>query len=413
MKPEAIPAPAIRVPSAAHRSKRIRLQWCTYALAFTAGPTAAVVATPSAQAQTYTVIHTFTGSPTDGANPYGNLLRDPKGNFYGTTFGGGASGAGTVFKVGNKGKESVSYNFIGGADGAGPAAGLVMDARGNLYGTTLAGGSHGFGTVFKVNSKGKEIVLYSFIGGKDGAGPAAGLVMDTKGNFYGTTFAGGAFSAGTVFKVNSKGKEIVLYSFTGGTDGSIPFAGLVLDAKGNLYGTTYEGGKSGLGTVFRVAKNGKEMVMHSFEGSDGELPGAGLMLDAKGNLYGTTSAGGGTGCGGGGCGTVFKVDDKGKASTLYRFLGGTDDGASPLSGLVRDARGNLYGTTTGGGGVVSAGTLFKVNDKGKETVLYSFTGGTDGASPQAGLVMDAKGNLYGTTSKGAASNSGTAFKITP
>jgi uncharacterized repeat protein (TIGR03803 family) len=236
--------------------------------------------------------------------------------------------------------------------------------------------------------------------------------MDAKGNLYGTTFAGGTSAAGTVFKVNSHGKEAVLYTFTGGTDGSIPFAGLVLDTAGNLYGTTYEGGTVGMGTVFKVTKAGKETVLHSFAGPEGALPQAGLIRDANGNLYGVASAAGGTGCGGGGCGTVFKVNSKGKETTLYHFLGGAD-GAGPVASLFMDAKGNLYGTTTAGGGATNAGTVFKVNRNGKETVLYSFTGGTDGASPQSGLVMDAKGNLFGTASSGGASKNGTLFKVHP
>jgi uncharacterized repeat protein (TIGR03803 family) len=409
MKSYAKLAWAKRITTATHRTKWVE-QRRAFAMALATGMMFAGL--PSLPAQTFKVVHTFAGSPEDGAHPYGSLAMDANGNIYGTTFAGGASDAGTVFKVGSKGKETVRYTFTGGDDGAGPSAGLIEDAKGNLYGTTQAGGSHGFGTVFKVNASGKETVLYSFAGGKDGSGPSAGLIRDAKGNLYGTTFAGGASAAGTVFRVNSQGKETVLYSFTGGIDGSIPFGGLVSDTAGNLYGTTYEGGTSGMGTVFKLTKADKETVLHSFAGPEGVLPQAGLIRDAKGNLYGVASAAGGTGCGGGGCGTVFKVNSNGKETTLYHFLGGAD-GAGPVESLFMDAKGNLYGTTTAGGGATNAGTVFKVNRNGKETVLYSFTGGTDGASPQSGLVMDAKGNLFGTASSGGASKNGTLFKVHP
>jgi uncharacterized repeat protein (TIGR03803 family) len=253
-----------------------------------------------------TVLHSFTGSP-DGAGPIAGLVMDAKGNLYGTTYyGGGPDPTGTVFKVSKSGKETVLYSFCavsGCADGESPYVGLVMDAKGNLYGTTTGGGASGAGTVFKVTSKGKETVLYSFTGGADGAYPYAGLVMDAKGNLYGTTYYGGAggcdLGCGTVFKVTKAGKETVLYSFAGGTDGATPYAGLVMDAKGNLYGTTYYGGTStncylDCGTVFKVSSKGKETVLYSFTGgTDGAYPYFGfLVMDAKGNLYGTAYAGG-------------------------------------------------------------------------------------------------------------------------
>jgi uncharacterized repeat protein (TIGR03803 family) len=272
-----------------------------------------------------TVLHSFNGG-TDGAFANG-ILRDPKGNFYGTTGWGGSSqcnegngqGCGTVFELDTTGTESVLYSFTGaGGDGAIPSAGLVRDAKGNLYGTTEHGGNSGCddgngdgcGTVFKLDTTGKESVLYSFTGGADGANPYAGLVLDASGNLYGTTYGGGASGYGTVFKVDTKNNETVLYSFGGGTFGSNPYAGLVIDKKGNLYGTTFSGGASGYGTVFKVDKTGNETVLHSFANSDGANPGYGyLVRDTAGNLYGTTLQGGtsGTGCLGGGCGTVFKL----------------------------------------------------------------------------------------------------------
>ncbi len=370
---------------------------------------AAVLATPTAHAQAYNVLHSFTGSA-DGKTPYAGLVRDSSGNLYGTTSAGGASNFGTVFKVDTTGAETVLHSFTGG-DGKTPIGSLVLDPSGNLYGTTGAGGSSNSGTVFKVDTTGGETVVYSFKGGADGKTPLGGLVLDSSGNLYGTTSAGGSASSGTVFKVDTTGGETVLYSFTGGTDGKTPTGSLVRDAAGNLYGTTNDGGKayacflgySGCGVVFRVDTTDTETVLYTFTGGgDGGNPYyASLVLDAAGNLYGTTAAGGPSDFG-----TVFKLDAAGTETVLYSFGQG---GLEPFAGLVLDAGGNLYGTTTGGG--TGFGTVFKLDTAGKETLLHSF-GGPDGATPYAGLVLDASGNLYGTTSAGGAANLGTAFEIT-
>jgi uncharacterized repeat protein (TIGR03803 family) len=391
----------------------------------------AVLATGSAQAQIYTerVLYSFNSSP-DGQLPLAGLVRDAQGNLYGTTVGGGV-GCGTVFKVDATGNETVLYTFPGtGVDGSQPQAGLVLDAQGNLYGTTLSGGAYYmYGTVFKVDAAGNETVLHSFgrPGSDDGANPMAGLVRDAQGNLYGTTVNGG-HCCGTVFKVDSTGRETVLYNFTGGGDGQEPEAGLVLDAQGNLYGTTYYGGdrtcnaSRGCGTVFKLDATGNETVLHSFGsggGGDGSLPNAGLVRDAQGNLYGTTYYGGVNRCYAPnepyGCGTVFRVDTTGKETVLHSFgPGGGSDGSFPMAGLVRDAQGNLYGTTSSGGAYGYYGTVFKVDMTGRETVLHSFGAtGADGVQPEAGLVLDASGSLYGTTyHKGSAYGCcGTVFKL--
>ncbi len=311
-----------------------------------------------------------------------------------------------------------------------PIGGLTLDAKGNLYGTTQDGGDmscgiFGCGTVFELDTSGKKTVLHTFTGSPDGAVPFGGaLVFDAKGNLYGTTSGGGAHGGGTVFKLAPDKKLTVLYSFTGGADGALPYTGrLLLDAKGNLYGTTWKGGAYGRGVVFRVSNKGKETVLHSFTGkADGAQPiFDSLISDANGNLYGTTNEGGepASGCNNYGCGTVFKLTSDGKTFTvLYTFKGG-EDGSWPQAGLTWDAEGNLYGETMNGGGSFD-GVVYEVSSKGKETVLHRFTGGADGASPPFGLISDAKGNLYGATLSGGNSNycsngpgCGVVFKVTP
>jgi uncharacterized repeat protein (TIGR03803 family) len=383
------------------------------------------VFTGSAQAQTFTLLYTFTGGA-DGGDPIGGLIMDPQGNLYGTTAEGGnpacLHGCGTVFKLDPAGNETVLYSFTGtGMDGSFPSATLVRDLQGNLYGTTQIGGTLGFGTVFKVGPTGAETILYSFTRAADGGGPVFGaLIMDDQGNLYGTTAEGGDLACnggrgcGTVFKVNTTGKETVLYSFTGtGGDGAMPFGGLVRDAQGNLYGTTGAGGQYGgpygFGTVFKIDTTGKETVLHSFNLTDGYDPEAGLAFDARGNLYGTTRLSSGRGPDALN-GVVFRLSKTYKESVLHRF-GRPKDGYGPTAGVVRDAQGNLYGTTASGARW-NCGTVFKVDKTGKETLLYVFTGGSDGASPYAGLVQDTQGNLYGTTT-GSFGTGGTVFKIAP
>jgi uncharacterized repeat protein (TIGR03803 family) len=303
-----------------------------------------------------TVLHSFKGGKSDGAFPSAGLAVDSKGNVYGTTTLGGSSDHGTVFKV--TATATVIYSFTGTKeDGAYPVAGLVADSADNLYGTTQQGGTHGFGTVFKLNLAGKEKVLYSFKGVPDGEYPCAGLILDAKGNLYGTTQLGGPVSQndGTVFKVDKAGKETVLYNFTDANgDGAYPIGGVVRDRAANLYGTTSDGGANGIGIVFKLDKTGKETVLYSFgtNKGDGEYPFAGLVMDAKGNLYGTAELGGANGPG-----AIFEVSHSGVETILHSFDG--TDGADPLAGLVQDSTGNLYGTATEGG-THNEGVVFKL-----------------------------------------------------
>jgi uncharacterized repeat protein (TIGR03803 family) len=381
-----------------------------------------------AQAQSYgeTVLHSFTSSP-DGSAPLSTLVRDTQGNLYGTTQYGGEFSAGTIFKLDAAGNETVLYSFGGvKGDGEAPEAGLVMDTRGFLYGTT-SGGSNCNGTVFKFNpSNGKETKLHCFTGMADGSFPAATLVLDAQGNLYGTTLQGGdrtclTQGCGTVFKVTTAGakvSEIVLYAFTGvNGDGASPMGKLARDSHGNLYGTTEAFGG---GTVFKVDPTGKETILHTFAGGpDGMMPHAGLVMDAHGNLYGTTYYAGAANCFGGapinfGCGTIFKVDTQGNETVLYSFVGGGVDGSNPSAELILDAEGNLYGTTEYGGDYYG-GTAFKLAPTGKETVLYSFTDAGFFQGLKAGLVRDAAGNLYGDNSGGAGENdyNGFVFELSP
>ena len=378
-----------------------------------------MVATRWAEAQTFTVLYAFKDQ-TDAANPYAGMVRDTAGHLYGTTFNGGGAGCygygcGAVFKLDTSGKEVILYSFTDSPDGSGPYAGLVRDAEGNLYGTTLSGGSAGRGTVFKVGKDGRETVLHSFGGPDDGDSPYAPLIRDAAGNLYGTTRGGklnGYPTYGTVFKVSKTGKETVLYNFVYGA-GAFPYAGLILDAADNLYGTTPSGGPGEWGTVFKLSRTGGWTLLHSFSNSDGGEPFGGVVRDAKGNLYGTTAVGGSSGLG-----TVFKLNRSGNETVLHNFAGYPTDGQSPYRRLVRDGAGNFYGATYYGG-PSRCGTVFKLTKTGKETVLYNFSCGADGAFPYGSLALDEKGTLYGTAFGGGnykcngQYGCGTVWKLTP
>jgi uncharacterized repeat protein (TIGR03803 family) len=395
------------------------------------------------------VIYNFAGG-SDGALPTSNLIADKTGNLYGTTSLGGNSSVcgplggescGVVFELTKSSggwTESVLYSFTGGSDGGTPYGGLVIDASGNLYGTTYAGGASGQGTVFELMPSGStwtEVVIHSFAGGSDGAFPRAGLVL--KGNqLAGTTTLGGNSSScgvfggeacGTVFGLilTSKGwTEEVLYTFQGGGDGGIPYGGLILDSAGNLYGTTTQYGAAGFGTVFELSHGSRgwsENTLYSFSGrSDGSYPEGTLLLDPAGNIYGTTSTRGGNLLG-----TVFQLEKSQGGwtlNTLHTFTG-DGDGAVPEAGLVR--RGNsVFGTTYNGGtyslcgifGASPCGTVYELTSvkQGVEySVVYSFMGTPDAAQPEDSLWVDPSGNLYGAGSTGGTTGYGAVFEITP
>jgi uncharacterized repeat protein (TIGR03803 family) len=411
-----------------------------------------ILTTTGALAATEKILHSF--DVYDGGDPSAGLVFDAQGNLYGTTIGGGPGGHGTVFELspasGGGWTETVLYGFTGAQDGSGPFATVIFDAQGNLYGTTEEGGAHGYGVVFELTpgSGGKwtEAVLHSFAGGTDGANPEADLAFDSKGNLYGTTPTGGQpFGLGTVFKLTPVGggswKETIIRRFQGGSDGNAPVAGVIFDAAGNLYGTTTSGGSagcggSGCGIVFQLKPTDTGRwtghVLHRFNGgADGSAPLSDVIFDTSGNIYGTTAAGGNSGCVDGfGCGTVFELSPMSgsgwKEHVIYRFKGHTD-GANPR-GLVLDTAGHLYGTTYAGGtvgcGFVGCGTVFELEPSGpsqqakwQNTVLHIFrpgrSGDGDGSTPVAGPILDAAGDVYGTTAKGGVANSGTVFEITP
>lgn len=369
----------------------------------------------------YSVLYSFKGGFEDGANPTAGLI-NLNGTLYGTTLDGGGDechhvGCGTAFAITKSGRESVLYDFKGnfkGKKGLHPFSAL-LDVNGALYSTTAGGGANNDGTVFAITTSGKETVLHSFEGPPDdGEFPVAGLI-NVNGTLYGTTEWGGSCGCGTVFSITTSGGETVLHSFAGGSeDGDHPYAGLI-HVNGTLYGTTRFGGSgscsysgiSGCGTVFSITTSGTETVLYSFKGgeTDGETPEAGL-IDINGTLYGTTVGGGAHSDG-----TVFSITTSGAETVLHSFPGHKRDGKYPDAGLV-NAKGILYGTT-GEGGANRSGTVFKITTSGKETVLYSFNGGkTDGASPQASLIV-VNGKLYGTTEYGGASDDGTVFSLAP
>lgn len=394
-----------------------------------------ILAAPAAQAQTLSILHTFTGA--DGGSPYSGVTMDQAGNLYGTTATGGA-GYGTVFKLSHKGAGwilNTLYTFQGGADGACPYARVVFGPDGALYGTTSDdclgdGPSSGYGTVFSLRPPSNacpsfhcawtKTVLYSFTAGSDGAYPGYGdLVFDAAGNIYGTTqFGGGAGATGVVFKLSRSGEswtESVLYSFSStGNGGYFPQSGVILDSAGEIYGTTFSGGAYNSGVAFQLTHPGSSWVendLHSFGAiNDGSFPFGGLIMDQRGNLYGTTTEGP-TGNNGG---TVFELQPSGDSwtySTLANLPGNTGT-IGPTGALTMDAAGNLYGTTYND---VGAGNVFKLTPSGGSwtyTDLHDFNG-HDGANPLGSVVLDAQGNLYGTTSARSNSNYGEVWVITP
>lgn len=393
---------------------------------------------PSGGAGSENALYSFAGG-TDPKLPYAGLVFDKAGNLYGTSELGGTNNQGTIFEISPSANgtwtETVLYNFTGASDGGQPYGSLVFDTAGNLYGTTNFGGSSncnmGCGTVFELtpgSGQWTETVLYTFSGGSDGREPSARLRLDAVGNLYGTTLLGGDIGSacssgcGTVFKLthgSSGWNESVLYAFQGGSDGASPYDGLTFDPAGNLYGTTYGGGSSASGTIFKLTQGSNgwtETILHSFTGGhDGKYPFGDLILDATGNLYGTAFQGGS------GFGVVYELSFSTNGGWHDRVLHSfyNTPAGNPVAGLVMDTAGNLYGTTMlgvtntacGGG----CGALFELTPAagGPWTykVVHAFGSGTDGYHPSGDLILDSSGNLYGTTQAGGEQGAGIVFQI--
>jgi len=346
---------------------------------------------------------------TNGAFPDAGLVQGKDGNFYGTTSSGGTGGGGTLFQVTSLGALS-NLVLFNGTNGASPRAGLVQTSSGSFYGTTYSGGSNNAGTLFQLSSNGAFSTLVTLaFANTNGAYPIAGLTLAGDGNFYGTTALGGTNGYGTIFKLATNGTFTVLVSFDT-TNGASPYAGLMQASDGSLYGTTYQGGTNGgLGTIFRLTTNGSFASLHSFAGTnDGGNPYAGLVQGRDGNFYGTTFYGGTSGYG-----TVFKFTTNGVLTTLVSF--GNTNGAYPQASLLQASDGNFYGTTSAGGAYsnqigLGYGTVFKLSTNGTLTTLVSLDG-TNGASPQAGLVQSGDGSFYGTTYNGGTNDYGTVFRL--
>lgn len=376
------------------------------------------------------VVHSFTGG-FDGSDPATDLTSDGSGNFYGTTVVGGYYNCGTIFKMTPRSsppwQETVLYSFTCYGDGKNPYGGVTFDGSGNLFGTTVAGGTgpicagDGCGVAWELHGSG-ESVLHNFTGGNDGYGPGGALTMDRKGNFYGTTPDGGSHYSGVIYQVfQRKGNwhERVLHAFNGGSEGGVGSLGRLLLRRGNLYGVTEIGGAHSAGTVYRLQQSGKNWrldTLYAFKGTpDCGSPYGGLIADRHGNLYGTTYYGGANGQG-----CVFElIAAKSYAERVLYSFKGYNDGSNPTSTLLlsvsRLGARTLYGTTSMGGGSCDCGTVFKVNAKtGAESLLHSFVSGAqDGSYPYYGLVRDGNGNLLGTTATGGTSNQGVAFEVTP
>jgi uncharacterized repeat protein (TIGR03803 family) len=401
---------------------------------------AMVVAVRPAQAQTYTVLHSFTAGA-DGAVP-SPIIRDAQGNLYGTTrFGGdpscGLDTCGTIFKVDRAGNESVLYGFEGGSNGSNPVAGLVRDAAGNLYGTTQGNGFiDGDSVIFKLDPNGQETTL--LVADVPDAGALdSPLALDAQGNLYGMSPFGGqpncglnsfGLGCGTLFRLTPSGEFDVLHVFNG-NDGMQPEGGVVLDGKGNLYGTANFGGdlpcqslgygyfQPGCGTVYKLDSRGNFTVLHTFSGEgDGSFP-LGLTIDSAGNLYGIAQNGGDEVQNTNferGVGTVFKVDTAGEFSVLYTFVPCTEPPCTEgqvrnpvfASHLIRDSKGNLYGLEQSNDCAKGGGCLFRIDTTGNLTDLYDFEGegeGPDGFTPM-GVVFGSNEDVYGSMFIGGGSD---------
>ncbi len=364
------------------------------------------LASAAASAHTFTTLYNFTGG-VDGGNPVAGLVQDSHGNLYGTTSSGGAYNLGVVFKVDTAGKETVLHSFKGGKkDGASSYTPLLLASDGSLYGTTVFGGAHNYGVVFRIDTTGKERIVYSFKGGTtDGCYPYQGLIEDKAGNFYGTTAGCATQGDGTVFKLTKEGKDQVLWNFNSDNEpGAYPFYGhLLMDRDGTLHGVTnlYQR-DMGTGVVYQLTKGGA-LTEWLFNDTDGCSPFGTTVMDESGNVYGTAAACGDPGYGG----TVWQVAPDGTWSMVHGFVYGNADGCYPLAGPLRDSDGNLYGNTSSCG-AYGYGTLWEFSNSGGYTLTHDFAY-TDGSYPVGELLRDSAGKLYGTAYQGGSGGYGTVW----
>jgi uncharacterized repeat protein (TIGR03803 family) len=431
------------------------------AIALVAFATLATIVVPAAQAQSFAVLHTFNGKA-QGGQPYGAVIFDASGNLLGTTSAAGNpndcsedGGCGVVFRLSSSTSglwpETVIYNFLPSTGGT-PTGTLLLNSAGDIYGVVETGGgaplcggaAQGCGVVWELSplaSGGyQESALQTFDDGPDGGIPYSAVIADAAGNLYGTTTSGGntsacgGFGCGVVYRLSPNGSggytETILYAFNDSSDGSVPYASLIMDAAGNLFGTTFQGGhfskacfSQGCGVVFELSPSPSgswtESVLHTFQGSpDGTNPIGGVVLDASGNLWGTTGYGGSRGYG-----TVFELTPQAgswKETLVHSFTGGSD-GNGPFASVILDSAGNIYGTTSAGGNLNACTTggcgvvfkLAKVNGAWSESVLHAFTNVPDGSYPEDALAFGSDGNLYGTALFGGVFNQGTVFRVAP
>lgn len=357
------------------------------------------------------IVHHFAGAP-DGAQPMGELMPDGDGNFYSTTLSGGTLDSGTLYKLDATGTVTVLHSL--GAQASppyGPRSGLARDASGNFYLAVYSGGTPNFGAIVKVDPAGSATILHEFdMTDPLGVFPSGSLFLARDGNLYGTTESRAAYHGGALFQITPAGASSLVHSFGDvAADALTPQGELAQDEAGNLYGASQDGGSAASGTVYKVSPGGAVTVIHSFGtgATTGLMPQEGITRDAAGNLYGTTAVGGGSG----NPGTVFKVSPSGVATDLHAFSTASGDGYQPLGGVVADANGNVFGTTSLGG-AHGHGIVFKISRSGVYTVLHEFNPGAgDGGTPKATLTIATDGTLYGTTNAGGASGHGTIFKI--
>ena len=401
----------------------------TFSIRAVAATAAFIFSVATAAAVTTDVIFSFEEDEGEYADT--DLETDSAGNIYGTTVLGGDHGSGTVFQLSptpDGWVHTVLYSFTGGADGGEPYKGVTLDRQGNLYGTAVTGGSGscegGCGVLYKLTNSGgtwTQSIIHAFTGGDDGSGPGARVTVDQGGNIYGMTPTGGAYGLGTIYKIHQAGGASdlrVIHAFTGGADGGSGSAGRMILRKGRLYGAATTGGSYGSGVIFELSPRGVGewafRPIYSFQGQpDGSFPYGALLFDRSGKIYGTTYYGGDNGIG-----AVYELSPRRSGEwderVIYSFQAGSD-GNSPISNLVSDAAGNLYGTTSEGG--LGSGTIFKLSPIGggqwTETVVHPFQGPPDGAFAYNGMVVDRFGNFYGATVHGGKNDDGSVYKFTP